>query len=93
VVARVVAEHGLRVRIAVPEEQAARLPARHARIVLEDRTLKADIDQVSAEPEHVTTWLSSRTTQGHRAFVVRCNRARAVSDRSGVVSQPAKFSL
>jgi HlyD family secretion protein len=51
VVARVVAEHGLRVRIAVPEEQASLLEARHARIVLDDRTLEADIDQVSPEPE------------------------------------------
>jgi hypothetical protein len=54
----------------VPEEQAARLPARHARIVLEDRTLEADIDQVSPEPEPAS-----------RAFVlegsVRFGNARA----------------
>jgi multidrug efflux pump subunit AcrA (membrane-fusion protein) len=51
VVARIVAEHGLRVRIAVPEEQASLLDARHARIELDGRTLDADIDQVSPEPE------------------------------------------
>lgn len=70
VVARVVAEHGLRVRIAVPEERAASLVARHARIVLDDRTLDADIDQVSPEPEPAS-----------RAFVIE-GSVRIASERA-----------
>jgi multidrug efflux pump subunit AcrA (membrane-fusion protein) len=86
VVARVVAEHGLRVRIAVPEEQAARLPARHARIVLEDRTLEADIDQVSPEPEPAS-----------RAFViegsVRFGSARADDELRAFTGRGVRASL
>jgi multidrug efflux pump subunit AcrA (membrane-fusion protein) len=86
VVARVVAEHGLRVRIAVPEEHAAQLAARHARIALDDRTLDADIDQVSPEPEPAS-----------RAFViegsVRVASARAADELRAFTGRGVRASL
>lgn len=51
VVARVVGGEGLRVRIAVPEEAAAALANRRARLTFDDRTLFAVIDQVAPEVE------------------------------------------
>ncbi|MDB4993902.1 MAG: hypothetical protein JWM74_1334 [Myxococcaceae bacterium] len=60
-VARLVGGDGLRVRIAVPEESVAVLRSGHARarMVVDGRTLFADIDQVSPEVEPAS-----------RAFVV-----------------------
>ena len=51
VVARVVGGKGLRARIALPEEAAALIQRKRARLTLEGRTLLATIDQVSLEVE------------------------------------------
>jgi multidrug efflux pump subunit AcrA (membrane-fusion protein) len=51
VVARIVGGQGLRARIAIPEDAAALLKSRHARITLDDKVLIATLDQVSPEPE------------------------------------------
>jgi multidrug efflux pump subunit AcrA (membrane-fusion protein) len=86
VVARVVAEHGLRVRIAVPEERASLLEAHHARVLLDDRTLDADIDQVSPEPEPAS-----------RAFMiegsVRVASARAAEELRAFTGRGVRVSL
>jgi multidrug efflux system membrane fusion protein len=87
VVARVVGGRGLRVRIAVPEEWASLLAARHARLALEGQVLVADIDQVSPEPEPAsrsfviegTVRASETSTQGDlQALVGRAVRASLV---------------
>jgi multidrug efflux pump subunit AcrA (membrane-fusion protein) len=86
VVARVVGGRGLRVRIAVPEESAALLTARHTRLRLEGQTLLADIDQVSPEPEPAS-----------RSFViegsVRPTEASTESDLQALVGRTVRASL
>ncbi len=59
IVARVVGGEGLRARIAVPEEAASLLKSRHAKVTLDDKTLRVTIDQVTPEAEPAS-----------RAFVV-----------------------
>jgi len=67
-VARIVGGRGLRARIAVPEEAAALLTSKHARIALDDKVILATLDHTSAEPEPAS-----------RAFVVEGNVVDAIA--------------
>ncbi len=86
IVARVVGGEGLRARIAVPEESASLLHARHARITIDGKVLMAAIDQVTPEAEPAS-----------RAFVVEgsvdLRNAGCTSGCSAFAGRPMRAQL
>jgi RND family efflux transporter MFP subunit len=78
IVARLVGGTGLRARIAVPEEAAATLRAKHAQLRVLGRTYVADLEQFSPEPERAS-----------RMFIAEGSVQNSETDCAGVLGCPA----